>query len=93
MCTDTWNRLAQRNDYPAGGHLGGRIWDGIVSALAARHHLVFAPTLKDEKVTTLTGDIEQICRLINENSLNRVILVRCGNPRAQHVVRGLWLSR
>jgi pimeloyl-ACP methyl ester carboxylesterase len=75
MSTDTWNKLAGRNDYPPGGHLGGKVWDGIVAALTAHHYRVFAPTLEDERTTDLTGHIEQICTLIAENDLKDVILV------------------
>jgi pimeloyl-ACP methyl ester carboxylesterase len=75
MSTDTWNKLAGRNDYPPGGHLGGKVWDGIVAALTAHHYRVFAPTLEDEPTTDLTGHIEQICTLIAGNDLKDGILV------------------
>jgi pimeloyl-ACP methyl ester carboxylesterase len=75
MSTDTWNKLAGRDDYPPGGHLGGAYWDGTVAALTAHNHRVFAPTLKDENVCDLTGHIDQICTLITENDLEDAILV------------------
>lgn len=75
LSTDTWNKLAKRNDYPSGGHLGGKIWDKTVLALKAKHHQVFAPTLSDEKKFNLSDHINQICMLINENNLKEVILV------------------
>lgn len=75
MSAETWNRLAKRNDHPSGGRLGGKIWDGSVSALTTHHHRAFAPTLKDEQSSTLTGDIEQICALIAGDDLKDVILV------------------
>ena len=87
MSTDTWNKLAGRDDYPPGGHLGGRYWNGTVSALTAHHHCVFAPTLKDENTTTLTGDIEQICALITEHDLKEVILV--GHSYGGMVITGV----
>jgi len=87
MSTDTWNKLAQRDDYPPGGRLGGKYWDGTVSALTTHCHRVFAPTLKDENSTTLTGDIEQICALIAENNLNEVILV--GHSYGGMVISGV----
>ena len=74
MSTDTWNRLTQRNDYPAGGHLKNKYWDGTVSALMAKNHCVYAPELKDENICNLTGHIEQICALIKENDLSNIIL-------------------
>lgn len=75
MSTDTWNRLAGRTDYPPGGQLGGRYWDGTVAALSAKTHRVFAPTLQDEHVSTLTSHVEQICTLITEHDLKQVIRV------------------
>jgi pimeloyl-ACP methyl ester carboxylesterase len=75
MSTDTWNRLAGRNDYPPGGHLGGRYWDGMVAALQERHHRAFAPTLADEHTTGLSGHINQILRLIVGNDLRNIVLV------------------
>ena len=87
MSTDTWNRLAKRNDYPPGGYLGSRYWDGTVSALTAQHHRVFAPALTDEHSSNLTGHIEQICSLITENDLNDVILV--GHSYGGMVITGV----
>ncbi len=75
LSTDTWNKLAKRNDYPPGGHLGGKIWDKPVLALKAKHHQVFAPTLLDEKKSNLSDHIGQTCTLINEHQLKNVILV------------------
>ena len=75
MTTDTWNNLAKRNDYPPGGHLGGKVWDSIIPALTAHGYRVFAPTLLDEYRCNLTDHIGQICALIVENDLRDVILV------------------
>lgn len=75
MSTDTWNRLAGREVYPPGGHLGGEVWDPIVASLAAENNSVFAPTLKDEHTCDLTGHIGQICGLVAEHDLKGVILV------------------
>lgn len=75
MTTDTWNNLARRNDYPPGGHLGGKVWDSIIPALTAHGHRVFAPILLDEYSCNLTDHIGQICALIVENDLRDVILV------------------
>lgn len=87
MSTDTWNRLAKRNDYPPGGHLGSKYWDGTVSALTAHHHRVFAQTLKDEHSSSLTEHIEQICTLIAETDLKDVILV--GHSYGGMVITGV----
>ena len=75
LSADTWNRLAKRNDYPPGGHLGGKIWDTIISTLQADKHLVFAPTLLDEHRFNLSDHVEQICQLIIQNNLHEIILV------------------
>jgi len=75
LSTDTWNRLAGRADYPPGGLLGGAYWDGTVAALGAHGHRAFAPTLKDEHTTGLSGHIQQIYSLFAGNSLRDVILV------------------
>ncbi|OPY45506.1 MAG: Alpha/beta hydrolase family protein [Methanoregulaceae archaeon PtaU1.Bin222] len=75
LSTDTWNRLAGRNDYPPGGQLGGKYWDGTVAALAVHGHQAFAPTLEDEHTTGLSGHIEQIYTLIDQNRLWDLILV------------------
>lgn len=75
MSSDTWNKLAQSNDYPPGGLLGGKIWDTIIPALKAHQNRVFAPTLNDEHISNLTEHIEQICTIIADNELDEVILV------------------
>ncbi len=55
MSADTWNRLAGREDYPPGGELGGKCWDGTVAALSSRGHRVFAPTLGDDRESNLAA--------------------------------------
>jgi pimeloyl-ACP methyl ester carboxylesterase len=74
MSAKTWNKLAERNDYPPDGYLAGKVWNSIIPALEAHGHRVFAPDLMDEHGSSLTGHIEQICTLINENDLGDVIL-------------------
>ncbi len=75
LSTDTWNRLAGRNDYPPGGQLGGKYWDGTIAALAVHGYQSFAPTLEDEHITGLSGHIAQICTLIDQHRLWDIILV------------------
>jgi pimeloyl-ACP methyl ester carboxylesterase len=75
MSTDTWNKLARRDDYPPGGKLGGKVWNTVIPALKANNYRFFAPTLIDEYETNLTGHIDQICNIIIENDLKNVILV------------------
>ncbi len=87
MSTDTWNILAKRNDYPPGGHLGSKYWDGTAAALAAHNHRIIAPTLRDEHSSDLTGHIEQICTLLTENNLTDVILA--GHSYGGMVITGV----
>ena len=87
MSTDTWNKLAGRNDYPPGSHLGARYWDGTVAALRSHSHRVFAPTLGDEFTSTLTDHIGQICTLIAEHDLREIILV--GHSYGGMVITGV----
>lgn len=87
MTTDTWNRLAGREDYPPGGHLGARYWDGTAAFLRARNHRVFAPALADESVGTLTGHIAQVSAVIAENDLEGIILV--GHSYGGMVITGV----
>lgn len=87
MTTDTWNKLAKRNDYPPGGLLRNRYWDGTVAFLAARKHCVFAPALKDEYTSSLMEHIEQVCLLIIKEDLNEIILV--GHSYGGMVITGV----
>jgi len=68
MSTDTWNKLAKKNVYIPGGKMGGNVWNSTIPALEAHNHRVFAPTLRDEHRSNLTGHIEQICTFITENA-------------------------
>jgi len=75
VSTDTWNKLAKKNEFPPGDQLGGEIWKSVALYLQARGHRVFAPTLKDEYIYNLSDHIEQICALIIEQDLTNMILV------------------
>jgi hypothetical protein len=72
---DIWNREAQRNDYPKGSLLGGKIWDRIALILRKQGHQASAPTLEDENTHRCSDHIKQICNLINKNHLKHIILV------------------
>jgi len=88
MSTETWNKLTIGNHiYTKDGKMGGTIWDGTVSALKARNHRAFAPTLKDEYSSTLTEHIEQIGALVSENDLTDLILV--GHSYGGMVITGV----
>ncbi len=87
VSSDTWNKLAQKDDYPAGVQLGGEVWDNLVSALKVQGHQAFAPTLKDEFNNNLSDHVEQICALITENDLKNIILV--GHSYAGMIITGV----
>jgi len=88
MSTETWNKLTVGDPiHTENGHLGGKYWDGTVSALTAHNYRTFAPTLKDEHSSNLTDHIEQICTLITENDLKDVILV--GHSYGGMVITGV----
>jgi pimeloyl-ACP methyl ester carboxylesterase len=75
LSADAWNKLAKRNDYPSGEHLGGKIWSKTATSLKKNSHQVFAPTLLDENHYNLSDHVDQICELITEHNLKDVILV------------------
>lgn len=87
VSSDTWNELVQREAYPPGERLGGKMWDKVSSYLAAHNHRVFAPTLLDEHKCSLSDHIEQIVALITEQNLNEVILV--GSSYGGMVITGV----
>lgn len=87
MSTDTWNKLANRDDYLPGGKLGGKIWNTLIPALNANNYRFYTPTLIDEYETNLTGHIKQICNIIIENDLKDVILV--GHSYGGMVITGV----
>jgi len=87
MSTDSWNRLVGRNVYPPGGRLGGKVWDPVVPILEAHNHSVLAPTLEDEHRSNLTDHIQQICTLIVEHYLLKIVLV--GHSYGGMVITGV----
>jgi len=87
MSTDGWNRLTNRNTYPPGGRLGGRIWDGTVAMLREHGHRAYTPTLADEHTHNLTDHIGQVCSLVNREDLREVILV--GHSYGGMVITGV----
>lgn len=87
LTTEAWNVYTKRNDYPAGGYMGGKVWDSIAAELKAQGHSVFTPSLKDKNTCTLSDHIEQICALIKKNHLNGIILV--GHSYGGMVITGV----
>ena len=72
---------------PLAARWAARYGTAIIPALKAHNYRVFAPTLKDEHSSNLTGHIEQICTLITENDLKDVILV--GHSYGGMVITGV----
>jgi pimeloyl-ACP methyl ester carboxylesterase len=88
MSTETWNKLTVGKPvYTKDGTLGPKYWDGTVSFLVAHNHRVFAPALKDEYSSSLTGHIGQVCTLIADNDLRDIILV--GHSYGGMVITGV----
>ena len=87
MSSDGWNRLTNRNTYPPGGRLGGRIWDGTVAMLREHGHHACAPTLADEHTHNLTDHIGQVCSLMETGNLQDVILA--GHSYGGMVITGV----
>lgn len=75
MDTSTWNGLTTGEPvYTEDGKMGGEIWDGTAAFLREHGHRAYAPTLADEYESTLSGHIDEICRLIKDNELGDVVL-------------------
>ncbi|MDO9034332.1 MAG: alpha/beta hydrolase [Methanoregula sp.] len=87
MSTDTWNRMTVRHDYPDGGQLGAKYWDGTAAVLRNHGHYVFAPTLADEHTHNLSYHIGQVCTLVDTEDLHDVILV--GHSYGGMVITGV----
>jgi pimeloyl-ACP methyl ester carboxylesterase len=87
MSTETWNRLSNRDDYPPGGQLGGKVWDPVRRILEAHSHVVFSPDLLDEHSSGLTDHIEQVRALLTENAIGQAILV--GHSYGGMVITGV----
>jgi pimeloyl-ACP methyl ester carboxylesterase len=75
VSTNTWNQLTEKNDYPPGQQLGGKVWNSIIPLLHQQGHKTFTLTLKDEHDYSLSDHIDQVCQLIMDNKLEKVILV------------------
>jgi pimeloyl-ACP methyl ester carboxylesterase len=87
MSTESWNRLSHRDDYPPGGHLGGKVWDPVRLILEAHSHVVFSPDLLDEHSSGLADHIEQVRVLLTENAIGQAILV--GHSYGGMVITGV----
>lgn len=70
-----------------GGKKTGEIWDKVVPLLKQHGHKVFCPTLSDPYNHTLQDHIREICDLITDKILDKVILV--GHSYAGMVITGV----
>lgn len=88
MSTQTWNILTVSDPvFTEDGYMGARYWEGTVAALLAHNHRVFAPTLTDERIGSLTGHIGEVSTVIRENNLHAVMLV--GHSYGGMVITGV----
>lgn len=69
-----------------GGKKTGEIWDKVVPLLQQHGHKVFCPTLTDPYTHTLQDHIKEVCHLITDKGLDKVILV--GHSYAGMVITG-----
>jgi len=88
VSTETWNKFTKGKPiHTDNGRLGYLVWEPVASVLKAHGHRVFAPTLKSEYSCGLTGHIEQVCALIDDNNLENIILA--GHSYGGIVVTGV----
>lgn len=57
-----------------GGSVDGTVWNNIRILLEARGHKVFTPSLSDERTSNLSAHIAEICSVITDNNLSKIIL-------------------
>lgn len=82
-----WNKLVGHNEYPEDINLGGKIWQKIGHKLSCSNHLVITPTLVDEYKNNLSAHIQQICEIIIQNKLTKIVLV--GHSYGGMVITGV----
>lgn len=58
-----------------GGSVTGAIWNDLAALLKQHRHKVYTPTLSDEKHSSLTNHISEVCALIEKKKLDDVLLV------------------
>ncbi|MBM4241439.1 MAG: alpha/beta hydrolase [Euryarchaeota archaeon] len=58
-----------------GGSVDKSVWDKVVPYLEEMGHKVFALTLSDERTSSLTNHILEVCKLIEGEGIDDVILV------------------
>lgn len=70
-----------------GGKNTGEVWDKVVPLLQQHKNKVFCPTLSSPYKSTLQDHIDEVCLLIRDNGLDKVILV--GHSYAGMVIIGV----
>ena len=70
-----------------GGKNTGEVWNKVAPFLQRHKRKVFCPTLSNPYKSTLQDDIDEVCLLIRDNGLDKVILV--GHSYAGMVITGV----
>ena len=70
-----------------GGQRDGSLWDKVVPLLEEHGHRVYAPSLSKPENSTLGEHITEVCKLIEDEALNGVIMV--GHSYASLVITGV----
>jgi pimeloyl-ACP methyl ester carboxylesterase len=70
-----------------GGQRDGSLWDKVASLLKEQGHRVFAPSLSKPEISTLSEHISEVCKLIDDENLNSIVLV--GHSYASMVITGV----
>lgn len=70
-----------------GGHSSGEVWEKVAGLLGKQGHAVYHPTLAAPENATLGGHISEVCDLIEQSRLARLILV--GHSYASFIITGV----
>ena len=83
----TWESLSDVTIDIASEALGGSVWMCVRECLMQHGHKVYAPTLGDERINTLSDHINQITQFILSRNLKDIILV--GHSYGGMVITGV----
>jgi hypothetical protein len=70
-----------------GGQRDGGLWKKVVPLLEEHGHRVYTPSLSKPENSSLSDHISEVCKLIDDESLNGIILV--GHSYASMVITGV----
>ncbi len=70
-----------------GGQRDGSLWDKVALLLEEHGHRVYAPSLSKPDKSTLSEHITEVCKLLEDEGLNDIILV--GHSYASMVITGV----